>query len=98
MRFTRYHANVVSHGCPQNCGLDPSYCPATTSEDCLFLTVTAPLDAPPGHSPGYPVMLWIHGGAFVTGYASGCPLYNVASFALNNVIVVTISYRLGAVH
>ncbi|WP_334165271.1 carboxylesterase family protein, partial [Phenylobacterium sp.] len=37
----------------------------TQSEDCLFLNVTAPANARPGAK--LPVMVWIHGGAFVIG-------------------------------
>jgi para-nitrobenzyl esterase len=59
------------------------------SEDCLYLDVHAPA----GKGP-YPVMVWIHGGAFTTGdastYAEASPLVS------RGVIVVAIHYRLGA--
>ncbi|MFZ4067882.1 MAG: carboxylesterase/lipase family protein [Phenylobacterium sp.] len=59
------------------------------SEDCLYLDVHAPA----GKGP-YPVMVWIHGGAFTTGdastYAEAGPLVS------RGVIVVAIHYRLGA--
>ena len=42
---------------------------ATTSEDCLFLNVWAPATAKKGSK--LPVMVWIHGGAFVGGSGSG---------------------------
>jgi para-nitrobenzyl esterase len=61
------------------------------SEDCLFLNVWAP--AAPGK---YPVMVWVHGGSFVTGSGS-MPLYDGARFAAQGeVVVVTLNYRLGA--
>jgi len=61
------------------------------SEDCLFLNVWAP--AAPGN---YPVMVWVHGGSFVTGSGS-MPLYDGARFAAQGeVVVVTLNYRLGA--
>lgn len=60
------------------------------SEDCLFLNVFAP--DPPGS--GLPVMLWIHGGAFVFGSGSGYDGSVLA--AKHKMIVVTINYRLGA--
>ncbi|MEK0315483.1 carboxylesterase/lipase family protein [Cohnella sp. 56] len=63
------------------------------SEDCLYLNIWAPL---PGQAKGpLPVMVWIHGGAFVTGFG-GNPAYDAAELAnRGEVIVVTINYRLG---
>ena len=63
-----------------------------TAEDCLFLDV---------YTPGRdgvrrPVLVWIHGGAFVNGSGS-MPWYDGAGLAaLGDVVVVTINYRLGA--
>jgi para-nitrobenzyl esterase len=64
-------------------------------EDCLTLNVFAP--ALDGASPGgRPVLVWLPGGAFVGGTA-GIPLYDGARLAARgNVIVVTVSYRVGA--
>lgn len=63
-----------------------------TSEDCLFLNVYTPA-ADDGRRP---VLVWIHGGAFLTGSGS-TPWYNGHSFAkTHDVVVVTINYRLGA--
>jgi para-nitrobenzyl esterase len=60
------------------------------SEDCLTLNVWAPAAAKDA-----PVLVWIHGGAFVTG-ASSEPLFDGARLAASGgVIVVTINYRLG---
>ena len=43
-----------------------------------------------------PVLVWMHGGAFVTG-SGATPWYHGASLAaLGDVVVVTINYRLGA--
>src|SRR3954454_4144188 len=43
-----------------------------------------------------PVMVWIHGGAFVNG-AGSTPIYDARRFASHgDVVVVTINYRLGA--
>jgi para-nitrobenzyl esterase len=63
-----------------------------SGEDCLYLNIWSP-----GADDAYrPVMVWIHGGAFVTGSGS-TPWYEGSSFATNgNVVVVTINYRLGA--
>ena len=60
-------------------------------EDCRFLNVWTPaLDAK------RPVMVWLHGGAFVTGSGSS-PMYDGRSFARHeDVVVVTLNHRLGA--
>src|SRR5215472_4321982 len=42
--------------------------PVTGSEDCLYLNVYVPDKDPPKH--GFPVMVWIHGGALVFGAGS----------------------------
>ena len=59
--------------------------------DCLNLNVWTP---DPG-AVGLPVLVWIHGGAFVIGSGSDS-LYDGASFARDGVVTVTINYRLGA--
>jgi para-nitrobenzyl esterase len=62
------------------------------SEDCLTLNI----DAPSGLNGKRPVMVWVHGGAFVHGSGSS-PIYNGRHLAeTGDVIVVTINYRLGA--
>jgi para-nitrobenzyl esterase len=62
-----------------------------TSEDCLYLNVFAP----GADGSGLPVMVWIHGGAFVGGSGS-TPWYDGSTFAASgDVVVVTINYRLG---
>jgi len=63
---------------------------ASTSEDCLYLNVYTPPGGNPGHRP---VMVWIHGGALVTGESDD---YNPAALVRRGVVVVTINYRLGA--
>ncbi|MCL6600528.1 MAG: carboxylesterase/lipase family protein [Alicyclobacillus macrosporangiidus] len=60
------------------------------SEDCLYLNIWAPEDDGP-----HPVMVWIHGGAYVSG-AGSLNWYDGTSFAQNGVVLVTINYRLGA--
>jgi para-nitrobenzyl esterase len=41
-----------------------------------------------------PVLVWIHGGAFVTG-TSASPWYDATSFAAAGIVLVSINYRLG---
>ena len=60
------------------------------SEDCLTLNVWS---TALGKSK-QPVMVWIHGGAFVGGSASR-EVYDGTSLAQLGVVVVTINYRLG---
>ena len=64
----------------------------TSSEDCLFLNVWTP--AGRENKSKLPVMLWIHGGAFVFG--SGVQPDSMSlPFIKQGVILVTINYRLG---
>ena len=60
-------------------------------EDCLYLNVWAPPDA-----SGAPVLVWLPGGAFVTGGAA-LPLYDGTALAGRGVVVVTVTYRVGAI-
>ena len=64
----------------------------TKSEDSLYLNIWTPgLD-----DRRRPVMVWIHGGGWLTGSGS-TPWYDGARFALNgDVVLVTINYRLAA--
>lgn len=62
----------------------------THGEDCLHLNIYAP----EGGSAGLkPVMVWIHGGAFMAG--SGDPYDGSALAREGDVVVVTINYRVG---
>src|SRR3954469_5231125 len=58
-------------------------------DDYLNVSVWAPEDA-----TALPVMVWIHGGAFVRG-ANSVPTYDGAAFARDGVVVVGVNYRLG---
>ncbi|KAM8861700.1 uncharacterized protein ACB058_008436 [Synchiropus picturatus] len=61
------------------------------SEDCLFLNIYTPATRP--HDAKLPVMVWIHGGGFVMGFAT---MYDGSALAAyENVVVVSIQYRLG---
>ncbi|KAF9224462.1 alpha/beta-hydrolase [Gyrodon lividus] len=68
----------------------------SASEDCLFLNVYTPGDrVTPATSGGLPVVVWIHGGGYISGSAS---LFNGANLIIESdhgVIVVIIQYRLG---
>jgi para-nitrobenzyl esterase len=81
--------------CPQLLGgmerlLGGSRLPA--SEQCHHLNVFTPAC----DDRRRPVLVWMHGGAFVTG-SGATPWYHGASIAaLGDAVVVTINYRLGA--
>ena len=63
-----------------------------TSEDCLYLNIWTPAS----DNKKRPVMVWIHGGAFITG-AGSQQIYKGKSLAVKgDVVVVTLNYRLGA--
>jgi para-nitrobenzyl esterase len=77
-------AGTPGHTCPQG--------RPTDSEDCLFLNVYVPASV--NKHSHLPVFIWIHGGALVNGAGSDYdPSVMVAE---NDIIVVTINYRLGS--
>ena len=61
------------------------------SEDCLFLNVWTAAKSPDEKRP---VLVWIHGGAFLSG-SGACPVYDGEGLAKAGVVYVTINYRLG---
>jgi carboxylesterase type B len=67
-------------------------CTPTTSEDCLYLNVYTPnLES----TANLPVLIFIHGGNYIGG-SGGVPLYDGGDLArTQNIVVVTINYRLG---
>ncbi|MGH9133080.1 MAG: carboxylesterase/lipase family protein [Ilumatobacteraceae bacterium] len=89
-----FDATTYRARCPQLLGgvermLGESRLPS--SERCHHLNVFTPAC----DGARRPVLVWIHGGAFVTG-TGATPWYHGASLAaLGDVVVVTINYRLG---
>ncbi|XP_077999628.1 neuroligin-4, Y-linked-like [Glandiceps talaboti] len=73
--------------CPQNSGY------YTESEDCLYLDVYTPYANKSPTSSKLPVMVWIHGGCLEAGAGQE---YDGSILAQNDVVVVTVNYRLGA--
>ena len=61
------------------------------SEDCLYLNVWSPAKS---LKERLPVMVWIYGGGFVSGFTS-LPLYDGENLAKKGVVVVSIAYRVG---
>ncbi|KAK7100342.1 hypothetical protein V1264_023314 [Littorina saxatilis] len=73
---------------------DGFFAPCDFIEDCLYLNVYKPTQIPPSDASLLPVMVWIYGGGYKTGNTA---IYNAEELASKgNVVVVTISYRLGA--
>jgi para-nitrobenzyl esterase len=88
-------ATQFGNHCPQPFSIFGN---ATLTEDCLFLNVFTPNrsgddDRRGDDTDARPVMVWIHGGAFLTGESNE---YNPINLVRHGVVVVTINYRLGA--
>ncbi|AHJ96594.1 carboxylesterase family protein [Hymenobacter swuensis] len=73
--------------------LGPALAGRIFDEDCLRLTVTAPPNYQTG--PARPVLVWIHGGSYVSG-AGDLAFYDPAPLVREQeLVVVAVSYRLG---
>jgi len=79
--------------CPQLVSIDPTENNnSVMSEDCLAVNVWTPrID-----DTKRPVMVFIHGGAFVEGSARNTWYDGTALAERGNVVVITLQYRLGA--
>jgi para-nitrobenzyl esterase len=85
---SKFGADCAHAGFPR----DSTTIPTNSSEDCLFINVWQPSGTSPGEK--LPVMVWIHGGAFVFGSGS-LPDSSGIQFARQGVILVAFNYRLG---
>jgi para-nitrobenzyl esterase len=63
----------------------------SASEDCLFLNIWTPKASAAARLP---VLVFIHGGAFIAG-SGDVPVYDGEALARTGMVVVTINYRLG---
>jgi para-nitrobenzyl esterase len=79
-------ATQLAPHCPQIAG---PFGRASETEDCLFLNVYTPRDL-----GLHPVMVWIHGGALISGESDDYDASRLVE--QGDVTVVTINYRLGA--
>lgn len=82
--------------CPQIPGFLETmvgYDATTAGEGCLNLNVFTPPGATADSK--LPVMVWIHGGAYLNG-AGSLAWYHGARLASHGAVVVTVNYRLGA--
>ncbi len=66
---------------------------ASENEDCLYLNVVTPFHPGKSLPKNLPIMVWIHGGAFVGGSASYYPLEQLA--ISGQAMLVSFNYRLG---
>ncbi|WP_423459480.1 carboxylesterase/lipase family protein [Ottowia sp. VDI28] len=64
---------------------------AVTDEACLYLNIWKPADAAPGAK--LPVLVFMHGGAFVIGSGAQADLREISK---RHVVTVSFNYRLGA--
>ncbi|KAI5119949.1 hypothetical protein M0805_002138 [Coniferiporia weirii] len=76
--------------CPQPSSSENS---ADTSEDCLSMILHVPAAAAMGKVPA---MMWIHGGSFIVGSATGPGLDGAALAEATGSIIAVVQYRLGA--
>ena len=80
-------ATQAGSPCPQGDFEVPG---GSTNEDCLYVNVTTPAAK---SAKKRPVIVWIHGGGFITGAGSLYPAKRLARDG--DVVVVTLNYRLG---
>jgi para-nitrobenzyl esterase len=89
-RITRWYKNVV-----KGFGGDPDVITnPVVSEDCLYLNIWRP-SFKENNDKTYPVIVYIHGGANKAGWSYE-PNYIGHRMAEENVIVISVAYRLGA--
>ncbi|XP_038056684.1 liver carboxylesterase 1-like isoform X3 [Patiria miniata] len=107
VRMTRvFNATRFGPSCPQDVSGVAQFYPAymvqipeganeTSEEDCLTLNIYTPVDLANmtwKSDAGLAVVLYIHGGSYLTGQGSG---YDASALAVRGgVVVVTINYRL----
>lgn len=85
-------ADAYACGCMQDASMAAmTGAPANFSEDCLYLNIWTGARKVDERRP---VMVWIHGGAFVGGM-TGTPMFDGTKFAQKGVVLVSLAYRLG---
>ncbi|KAF0287231.1 Venom carboxylesterase-6 [Amphibalanus amphitrite] len=86
--------NASEHGnrCPQTDVLTHQ---PTGDEDCLFLNVYTPRLPSEREDVRLPVMVWVHGGGFMVGDGNAAPMTGPEYLLDQQVVLVTLNYRLG---
>lgn len=79
-----YFAKIFGHDVIEN---------LTMNEQCLQLSITRPSQIQEGSN--LPVMIWIHGGGYISGGGDSIGTNPSQMVIENNVLVVSVSYRLG---
>ncbi|KAI9014238.1 Carboxylesterase [Hyaloraphidium curvatum] len=96
-----YNATAYKDGCiasqmtgslPRQKRQRPPIGGGSTSEDCLTLNVIVPEGTTEGAN--LPVMVWVHGGAFMSGSASGTDGASLVVASNGTIVFVSIQYRL----
>jgi para-nitrobenzyl esterase len=73
-------------------GVIPGNLVGAVSEDCLTVDIWTPATA----GENLPVLVWVYGGAYLTG-GSSLVTYDGSTLAADHgVVVVSVNYRLGA--
>jgi para-nitrobenzyl esterase len=82
--------------CAQHCHLPPLLCPQMnySIEDCLYLNIFRPTETE-YYDDDLPVAVFLYGGAYESGTIDTC-MYMGSRFVSQNIILVTVAYRLGA--
>lgn len=89
---TVYDASNLPKACMQTPNPPYKITSGSVSEDCLYLNVFRPSSS---GSAAKPVLVWIHGGSFVSGSSTAPGLDGSYLATQNDLIVVTLQYRLG---
>jgi len=85
---TKFAASCPQGGAPDRRGR----LAGAQSENCLFLNVWTPARTA---GEGLPVMVWIHGGGFISGSGSLPARFGENLSSKEGVVVVSLNYRLG---
>jgi para-nitrobenzyl esterase len=85
---SEFRSNCAQAGWPRGSGQIAQ----GSSEDCLYLNIWLPAGA--GQDAKLPVMVWVHGGAFVGGSGADPSSWG-EQFARQGVVLITFNYRLG---
>jgi para-nitrobenzyl esterase len=86
------HFGLISPQPPPVPGMSIPGDPMESGEDCLSLNVWTPSTA----GGSRPVLVWVHGGSFMSGSGASLLYRGDRLSRLGGVVVVTINYRLGA--
>ena len=85
-----YEAKEFGGMPPQQVRTRPGAPGPNVSEDCLYLNIQTPAES---KTEKLPVLVWIHGGGFITGDANS---NSGVKFAKQGIVFVSLSYRTGA--